>query len=84
MEYPKCLYKGNVIYSDYVIVKDPQEEEQANENGFGVEIEEAPPADSMSIAQLRAALAEKGVSLPSGYVKRADLQAMLDKANEGA
>lgn len=84
MEYPKCLYKGNVLYSDYIIVKDEQQEEQANEIGFGVEVEENTPADSMNIAQLRAALAEKGVSLPSSYVKRADLQAMLDEANKGA
>ncbi len=83
MEYPKCLYKGNELYADFVIVRDAGEEELANEGGFGVEIEEAPPAGSMNIAQLRAALTEKGVSLPSSYVKRADLQAMLDKANEG-
>jgi len=37
---------------------------------------------SLSVADLKAALTEKGVEIPEG-AKKADLQALLDEANKG-
>lgn len=41
-----------------------------------------PAAKALNVEQLKAALAEKGIAIPDG-AKKADLQALLDKANEG-
>lgn len=36
-EFPKCLYKDNELYGEFVIVNSPEEEAAEKENGFGVE-----------------------------------------------
>ncbi|EON13148.1 HeH/LEM domain-containing protein [Pandoraea sp. SD6-2] len=41
-----------------------------------------PAAKALTVEQLKAALADKGIAIPDG-AKKADLQALLDKANEG-
>lgn len=41
-----------------------------------------PAAKALNVDQLKAALTEKGISIPDG-AKKADLQALLDKGAEG-
>lgn len=59
-----------------------------NEEDFDADVhkrydEGAKKADKgPSIAELRAALTEKGIEFPEG-AKKADLQALLDASNEG-
>lgn len=38
------------------------------------------PSDGLTVPQLREALTAKGVTIPAGYVSKADLAAMLDEA----
>lgn len=45
-------------------------------------VKKEPAEKALSVEQLKAALAENGTAIPDG-AKKADLRALLDKANEG-
>jgi len=63
----------------YIVINETdlsEEHERFDEEG-------AKKADkALSVADLKAALTEKGVEIPEG-AKKADLQALLDEANKG-
>lgn len=53
------------------------------ENPEGKQQHEDDPDDKpMTIAQIKVALAEKGIEIPEGVTKRDDLKALLDSAGE--
>ncbi len=43
-DFPKCLYQGNVLYSEYKIVANEEEQAEANKAGFGVDADVKTPA----------------------------------------
>lgn len=44
------------------------------------DLDDAKPSDGLTVAQIKEALAEKGVEIPEGVTLKADLAALLDEA----
>jgi hypothetical protein len=63
---------------DYVVINasdfDPEKHELLDEGSVGKQ---------MTVAQIKAALAEKNIAIPDGVTLKADLQALLDGAAAG-
>jgi hypothetical protein len=54
-----------------------QAEGRAAESGKS---DEGKPSDGLKVEEIRAALEEKGIAIPDGVTKKADLAALLDGA----
>lgn len=57
--------------------------DRANQRDAGDGDSTSRPSDGLKVEELRAALEERGIEIPEG-AKKADLQQLLDEADQGA